>query len=105
MYASTQNTPVTYTSLFRACGRIGGVIVMVSWAVLVVIELLRHGIPTGAEYIQAAMMFVVFAGYVAGWWKEILGGVLALTGTAGLYAFCLQTAGVAPPPEGLLLAV
>jgi hypothetical protein len=105
MYASTQQKPVTYTSLFRTCGRIGGVIVMVTWAALVVDEALRHGVPTGSEYIQAAMMLVVFAGYAVGWWKEIFGGVLALAGTAALYAFCLQTSGVAPPPQGLLLAV
>ena len=105
MYASTQHKPVTYTSLFRNCGRIGGIIVMVSWAVLVVNEAVRHGVPSGAEYVQAAMIFVVFAGYVAGWWKEMFGGLLALAGTAALYAFCLKSSGVAPPPQGLLLAV
>jgi hypothetical protein len=105
MYASTQPKPVTYTSLFRSCGRIGGIIVMVSWVALVVNEALRHGAPTGSEYIQAAMIFVVFAGYVAGWWKEMFGGVLALAGTAALYIFCLKSSGVAPPPQGLLLAV
>lgn len=104
MYASTQNHPVTYASLFRSCGRIGGIIVMVSWVALVIDEAYRHGPPTGSEYLQAATLFAVFTGYVVGWWKETLGGILAAAGTAALYALCFGTSGVAPPPQGLLLA-
>ncbi len=104
MYASTQNRPVTYASLFRSCGRIGGIIVMVSWVALVVNEAFRHGAPVGSEYLQAVALFAVFAGYVVGWWKEMLGGILAVAGTVALYVLCLGTAGVAPPPQGLFLA-
>ena len=104
MYASTQNHPVTYASLFRSCGRIGGIIVMVSWIALVIDEAFRHGAPVRGEYLQAATLFTVFAGYVVGWRKEMFGGFLAVAGTVALYALCLGTTGVAPPPQGLFLA-
>jgi hypothetical protein len=103
MYVSTQNQPVSYAALFRYCGRIGGIIVMASWAVMVVADLTLKGPPAREAYVHAAVLTVVFAGYVAGWWKEVLGAVLVIGGTFALFIVCyrLQTL---LTPEGLWLA-
>ena len=45
MYASIQDRQVSNTWLFRNCGRLGGLIVMVSWISLAIYEAVRSGAP------------------------------------------------------------
>jgi hypothetical protein len=103
MYASTQYEPVTYASLFRTSARLGGILVIGFWVVMFVTDLLWEGAPAPEAYPQAAVIAVVFAGYVAGWWKEILGAVMAIGGTVALFILCYRT-GNYLSPEGLWLA-
>jgi hypothetical protein len=81
MYTSIQNRQVSDSSLFRYCGRAGGLIVMASWLVVVVVEAVRQGPPVLGNYYQAIPLAMIFAGYAIGWRKEILGGSLAIIGT------------------------
>jgi len=103
MYASTQHQPVTYASLFRTFARLGGILVMGFWAVMVVADLIFEGPPSPEMYVQGAALAVVFAGYVAGWWKEVLGAALAIGGTLLLYTVCFRMQAYMPL-EGLWLA-
>jgi hypothetical protein len=105
MYASTQKHPVSYATLFRNCGRLGGVFVIVSWAVLVSKELYYQGAPLPDLYLQAAALGIIFAGYVVGWWRELLGGVLAVLGTIAFYIVCVEILEITVLPETILLAV
>lgn len=105
MYASMQSRPVTYTTLFRSCGRLGGIVVMVSWLTLAIAELFRHGMPAVQAYPQAVTMAVIFAGYIVGWRKELIGGVLATVGTIAFYAVCLGTIDAGAPLASILLAL
>ena len=81
MYASIQDRQASYSWLFRNCGRLGGLIVMAAWVVLAGNEFYRQGLPAPESYAQGAALAIVFAGYVIGWRKEMLGGVLAVAGT------------------------
>ncbi len=81
MYTSIQNRQVSDSSLFRYCGRAGGLIVMASWLVVVVVEAVRQGPPVLENYYQAIPVAMIFAGYAVGWRKELLGGLLAIVGT------------------------
>jgi hypothetical protein len=73
--------------LFRYCGRAGGLIVVASWLVFVVVELTRIGPPIVENYYQAIPLALIFTGYVVGWSKEILGGLLTIVGA---FAFIVQ---------------
>ncbi len=105
MYASTQDRQVSYSWLFRNCGRLGGLIVMAGWAVLAVYEATRSGAPAPEAFFQAGALAIVFAGYVIGWSKEMLGGALAVAGTVLFYVSHAVTFGSAPLPTAALLAV
>ena len=87
MFASAHKHDFPLSALFRFCGRAGGVIVLALWALLVGIEFLRSGAPSGNNYVQAAFLGIVFLGYAIGWRRELLGGALTLVGTCGFIAF------------------
>ena len=104
MYASTHVCPTSYASLFRTLGRLGGIIVMASWIAMVLREAWYQGAPPADGYFQAGALAVVFAGYIVGWWKEILGGALAVVGTMAFYAVCMSILDFPPLPEAAMLA-
>ncbi len=56
-------------------------------------------------YLQAGALAIVFVGYVIGWKKEMLGGVLAVLGTIAFYIVNLVVFHAPPLPEAALLAV
>jgi hypothetical protein len=80
MYTSIQNRQVSDSSLFRYCGRAGGLIVVASWLVAVIFDTTRQGLPIIENYYQAIPLALIFAGYAVGWRKEILGGLLTIVG-------------------------
>jgi hypothetical protein len=61
---------------------------MTMWAIMVVVDLIFEGPPAKEAYFHAVTLAVVFAGYIAGWSKEILGGILSIGGTLALFALC-----------------
>ena len=96
MYTTIQNRQVSDSSLFRYCGRAGGVIVIASWLVMVVVETVRQGPPVLENYYQAIPLAMIFAGYAIGWHKEVLGGLLAVVGTFAFIAQFVAMFGVLP---------
>lgn len=106
MYVSAHHHDhhVSYAWLFRNCGRLGGVIVMAFWILLVAGEMKRSGSPAPDAYLQAGSLAIVFAGYLVGWRKEKLGGVLAIAGTILFYMVHIVVFGVLPMPAASLLA-
>jgi hypothetical protein len=105
MYTSVQNHHVSDSQLFRYCGRAGGLIVMGSWLIVVVVETVRKGPPVLENYYQAVPLAVIFAGYAVGWRKEILGGLLAIAGTVAFIAQYVTMLGVLPGFGAVLFAV
>lgn len=104
MYASAHLHHVTYSWLFRECGRLGGIIVMVGCCATAIVELVRYGLPAPDAYLQGGSLAVVFSGYIVGWRKELIGAVLVILGTA---VFCLAhviTFAGTPMPAIALLA-
>jgi hypothetical protein len=104
MYASTQDRHVSFSWLFRNCGRLGGVIVMASWAGMVIMELFRTGAPSSEAMQQGVPLAIVFAGYIIGWRKELVGGLLAIVGTIAFYLVSTSTVGSVPQPAAAWLA-
>src|SRR4051812_21716655 len=96
MYTSVQNRHVSDSCLFRYCGRAGGLIVMGSWLVVVVVETVRKGPPVLENYYQAVPLALIFAGYAVGWRKEIVGGMLAILGTIAFIAQYVAMFGLLP---------
>ncbi len=76
MYASIQRQEASSSTLFRHCGRAGGLIIVAGWLTLVIVEFFRSGPPVIENYYQGAMLAIVFVGYAVGWRKEALGGAL-----------------------------
>ena len=105
MYATTQQSQVTYAWLFRGFARLGGIIVMISWLALAVSEAIMIGSPAPSAYAQAGVLGLVFAGYVIGWTKETLGGVLAVGGTVLFFVVHFMTFGFLPMASAAMLAL
>jgi hypothetical protein len=105
MFTSVQNRHVSDSWLFRYCGRAGGLIVMGSWLVAVVVETVRKGPPVLENYYQAVPLAVIFAGYAVGWRKEILGGLLAIVGTVAFLAQYVTMFGILPGTGAAWFAV
>jgi hypothetical protein len=104
MNTSAQLRNMSNANVFRWFGRVVGIALFVAWLVLVADEFSRQGMPFRGLYLQAAGLAIVFAGYFAGWWNELLGGAIAVVGTAAYIAMCVLTQG-APLPETVLFAV
>lgn len=104
MNTSIQIRRMSDTSFFRWMGRSAGVVLFVIWTLFVVSNLPREELLWGA-YLQAAGLAIVFAGYLAGWWNELIGGVTTIVGTAAYFAVCVLTTQLTPGPEVLLFAV
>jgi hypothetical protein len=104
MNTSAQMRNVSDSTLFRWFGRITGVALFVAWVILVADEFSRQGMPFRGLYLQAAGLAIVFAGYLAGWWNELLGGAIAVVGTAVYIAMCSLTLQGPPRAETILFA-
>jgi hypothetical protein len=101
MYTSTLRHPVTYSDLFRWCGRVSGVILYVAWLWFVIAELARSEFGTlsiDSSY-HAAALSMVFFGYAVGWREELLGGLFAILGTTAYFLAVALTAGSLPGIE------
>jgi len=105
MFASVQDRHLSYSWLFRNCGRLGGLIVMASCVALAIYDITRNGAPAPEAYFQAGALAIVFAGYVIGWSREMLGGALAVVGTVLFYVLHIVTIGSAPLPTAALFAL
>jgi hypothetical protein len=88
MYISLRQRHTPYPTLFRWCGRAGGVILVLAWAILVALEMAKPDAvpPSVHACYQAVALAVVFAGYALGWRKELAGGVLVVIGTMAFFA-------------------
>jgi hypothetical protein len=103
MNTSAQMRNVSNSTVFRWFGRAAGVALIVASVMLVADELWKQGMPYYGLYLQAAGLAIVFAGYFAGWWNELIGGVITIVGTVVYIAMCALTQGV-PLPETILFA-
>jgi len=83
-------------SLFRFCGRAGGVIILAVWMLMVALEFVHWGAPVIDNYYQAAFLGFVFIGYAVGWHYEVLGAALVIVGTLGFMALNLVLFKMAP---------
>lgn len=104
MYASVHDHHVTYSWLFRECGRLGGVVVIVGCCVTAIVELGRFGLPAPDAYLQGGALAIVFTGYIVGWRKETVGAALVILGTAVFYLAHVVTFAGTPMPAIALLA-
>jgi hypothetical protein len=91
--------------MFRWCGRAAGIVLFVAWLALVAAEAFRQGPPSSETYMQGAALAIVFAGYLAGWWNELVGGVMAIVGTFAFVAICAVATQIFPRPETIWFAV
>src|SRR5690349_3237309 len=87
MYASFPTRSADASSAVRWFARASGLVLIAMWLAYFFDELLRHGYGLqGTSYMQGAVLAVIFAGYILGWVKEVLGGMLAVVGTI---VYCL----------------
>jgi hypothetical protein len=105
MNTSAQLRNVSNATLFRWFGRAAGIALFVVWVIVVADEFAKQGMPFRGLYLQAAGLAIVFAGYFAGWWNELLGGAIVLVGTAVYFAMCVLTLQGPPRPETIFFAV
>ncbi len=96
MYASAQRRH-DYAVQCRFLARAMAVTLFATWAAFVAVELFRanHAILAPTTYLQAGVLAVVFAGYAIGWRWELVGGLMAIVGTAAF--FVVETATVSMP--------
>lgn len=105
MYASVHDHHhVSYAWFFRQSARVGGVFVIACWTALAIAELFRAGPPAPDAYLQGGAIAIVFAGYLIGWRREMLGGALAVLGTLAFYVTHAMTFADPPLPAAALLA-
>jgi len=83
MYASAHRQH-EYAVQIRWLARMMAVCAVALWATLVVAEFFRDtSVRWPAElFVQAGILAVVFTGYAIGWHKEVIGGWMAILGTA-----------------------
>ena len=103
MNTSVRMRDLSDSTMFRWYGRAAGVILFVTWTIFVVSDLPRQDQYWGT-YLQAAGLAIVFAGYLAGWWNELIGGVMTIVGTAVYFAICAWATQIIPRPETLMFA-
>jgi CHASE2 domain-containing sensor protein len=90
MYASTHNRRLEWAEMLHMGAAAIGAVLFASWAGFVVAEAFRSDFqPAAATYVQAAILAVVFGGYVIGWRRAVLGGVMSLVGTAAFFVVSL----------------
>jgi len=106
MFTSIQAHPLPLPSLIRWSARISAAFLFVMWLVLAMLEGYRYSfvMPSAASFYQAAALAVVFTGYAVGWRKELVGGLLAIVGTALFMAVAYMTTGKVPQWESLWFA-
>jgi hypothetical protein len=104
MKTSAQMSNVSNSLVLRWFGRAAGVALFVATAMLVAGELATKGMPFPGLYLQAAGLAIIFTGYFAGWWNELVGGVIAIVGTAVYFAMCVLTLHGPPRPETIFFA-
>jgi len=97
MYASLQQKYAFYSDLFRSAARASGALLFLAWLGLVIREAMLFGPPASVTFPQAAALAIVFAGYLVGWRHELVGGMLAIFGTAAFFAVFLLT--LDSPPQ------
>ena len=83
MNTAIQIHDVPATQVLRGVGRVSAAILFCAWLALFISELVQRKVvnPSGDEFVQLAMLAVVFAGYAIGWRHELVGGLLAVLGT------------------------
>lgn len=92
MYASARRYH-QYAVQVRWLARAMAVTLFAAWLALVLMETTRPNPPKWPIdlYVQGAVLAVVFAGYAIGWRKELVGGLVAILGTAALYGVLAVT--------------
>jgi hypothetical protein len=106
-HAQKQHLYHEFLFLLRSTARASGVALFAIWVWLLIAEVVRSGLymPTVGAFGQAAMLAVVFAGYVVGWRNELAGGLLAILGTALFFALNLLLDGMLPRAEVVWFAL
>jgi hypothetical protein len=105
MNASAKLSATDKFELLRWSGRISGVVLFATWILFVIGEAMWLGLPTRGSVYQAAALAMVFAGYAIGWRYELVGGILAVVGTAAFVAVYGMTFGSLPLAHVLWFAV
>lgn len=80
----------------RGMGRASAVVLFLVWLTLLIAEVIRNtlAVPPVDVMLQGAALGVVFAGYAIGWRHELVGGLMAIAGTAAFFvieAFTIAT--------------
>lgn len=83
MYATASHQHQSAIQI-RWLARMTAVCLVALWATLVLAELFRPGNSRWSAdlFAQGGILTVVFAGYAIGWHKELIGGWMAILGTA-----------------------
>ncbi|MEX0612204.1 MAG: hypothetical protein WD229_08785 [Pirellulales bacterium] len=107
MYTSIRRPHVLDSYFFRWMARASAAVLVVAWLALVIAEVFRshYEAPSVHSVYQAIALAIVFAGYAIGWWKEMVGGVIAILGTAAFFAVNALTLETLPDPAAALFAV
>jgi len=102
MHASLHFQPhhMPWSAVCRWCARAIGVVLIVGWTAYAIAELFHpdYYVSPGMIY-QGAALATVFAGYAIGWRWELLGGLLAVGGTAAFFVAYALDVGTPPRPE------
>lgn len=106
MYASTQRHH-DYAAQCRFLARTSAVTLFAIWAAYVVAEMIRssHAAIAPETYLQAIVLAVVFAGYAIGWRRELVGGLMAIVGTAAFFVVEAVTVSMPQDPNMVWFAV
>jgi len=100
MYTHVQKHHLSAVELFRWSARIFAALLFVTWLGLVTLEVVSKGPFTNFDvWFQAASLAVVFIGYAVGWRHELVGGALAVLGTAAFFAATWLTSSWLPSSQ------
>jgi hypothetical protein len=99
MYASSHRHSHSNAEVFREFAAACGATLFVCWIGLLIVEAVRSGdvVPNIHSFPQALVLAIVFASYAIGWRRELVGGVLAIVGTAAFFVVSYLGVQAMPP--------
>jgi len=91
MSTSIQQRRVSNSEVYRWLACASGALLFIAWLGFVIFEAISNWPPSRDAMYQAVGFAIVFAGYALGWRFELAGGLLAILGTAAVFAACAFT--------------
>lgn len=107
MYASSHRHSHSSTEVFREFAAASGATLFICWLGGLIVEAIRFGevVPNVHSFPQALVLALVFASYAIGWRHKLVGGVLAIVGTAAFFVVTYLGVQVMPPLPAAWFAV